>query len=105
MRQIDTFEGARAIVQNFRFRILAIAALSLFALVFSGCGGSTADPSGPGGVDPNATAATVNGKAITMEEVDRAVKQQAQGQEAARFRRSNWQMRASRCSIPSFSRK
>lgn len=80
MRQIDTFEGARAIVQNFRFRILAVAALSLFALVYSGCGGSTGTPSGPGG-DPNATAATVNGKAITMEEVDRAVKQQAQGQE------------------------
>jgi parvulin-like peptidyl-prolyl isomerase len=32
-------------------------------------------------VDPNATAATVNGKAITMEEVDRGVKQQAQGQD------------------------
>lgn len=38
-------------------------------------------PAGPGAVDPNATAATVNGKAITMEEVERAVKQQAQGQE------------------------
>ena len=33
-------------------------------------------------VDPNETAAKVNGKAITMEEVDRAVKQQAQGQES-----------------------
>lgn len=81
MIQIDTFEGARAIVQNFRFRILAVAALSLFALVFSGCGaGTSGTPNGPGG-DPNATAATVNGKAITMEEVDRGVKQQAQGQD------------------------
>lgn len=83
MIQIDTFEGARAIVQNFRIRILAVAALSLFALVFSGCGGGAATPSGPGG-DPNATAATVNGKAITMEEVDRAVKQQTQGQDSSK---------------------
>lgn len=66
-------------MQNFRFRILAVAALSLFALIFSGCGGAGAgNPAGPSGGD---TAATVNGKAITMEEVDRGVKQQAQGQD------------------------
>lgn len=58
----------------------------LFVVLFSvaaiagACGGAA--PTGPGGVDPNATAATVNGKAITMEEVERAVKQQAQGQES-----------------------
>ena len=49
------------------------------AVIAGACGGSA--PAGPNGVDPNATAATVNGKAITMEEVERAVKQQAQGQE------------------------
>lgn len=47
--------------------------------MMAGCSG-TAD--GPGaGADPNETAATVNGKPIKMEEVERAIKQQAQGQE------------------------
>lgn len=82
MIQFDTFEGARAIVQNFRFRFFAVAALSLSAIVFTGCGSSASGPGGSGPVDPNATAATVNGKAITMEEVDRGVKQQTGGQES-----------------------
>ena len=34
-----------------------------------------------GNVDPNETAATVNGKAIKLEEVERVIKQQGQGQE------------------------
>jgi parvulin-like peptidyl-prolyl isomerase len=46
----------------------------------AGCGG-TADGPSTGGADPNETAATVNGKPIKMEEVERAIKQQAQGQE------------------------
>lgn len=58
--------------------LLLVVLLSVAALA-GACGGSA--PAGPNGVDPNATAATVNGKAITMEEVERAVKQQAQGQE------------------------
>jgi parvulin-like peptidyl-prolyl isomerase len=58
--------------------------VSLFLLlamvgVFSAACGEAGPVGGP--VDPNATAATVNGKAITMEEVERAVKQQSQGQE------------------------
>ena len=44
--------------------------------------GVSSGTTGGSGVDPNETAATVNGKAIKMEEVDRAVKQQAQGQES-----------------------
>ncbi|MGD9628273.1 MAG: SurA N-terminal domain-containing protein [Pyrinomonadaceae bacterium] len=59
--------------------LLLVVLLSVAALA-GACGGSA--PAGPNGVDPNATAATVNGKAITMEEVERAVKQQAQGQES-----------------------
>lgn len=58
--------------------LLLVVLLSVAALA-GACGGTA--PAGPNGVDPNATAATVNGKAITMEEVERAVKQQAQGQE------------------------
>src|SRR5205807_605552 len=60
-------------------RVVATLALAAFAALAAACGGG-----GGGsltGVDPNETAAKVNGKAITMEEVDRAVKQQAQGQE------------------------
>jgi len=45
------------------------------------CGGGPA-ANGTGGVDMNETAATVNGKPIKMEEVERAIKQQAQGQES-----------------------
>jgi parvulin-like peptidyl-prolyl isomerase len=58
-----------------------LALFSSFAVFAAACGGPTASgPNGP--ADPNATAATVNGKAIRMEEVERAVKQQAQGQES-----------------------
>ena len=52
-----------------------LAMVSAFAAACGNAGPTT------GPVDLNATAATVNGKAITMEEVERAVKQQAQGQE------------------------
>ena len=53
--------------------------LTVVAALASACG--EAGPVGGPNTDPNATAATVNGKAITMEEVERAVKQQSQGQE------------------------
>lgn len=59
-------------------RVVAGLALAVFATLFAACSGGGG---GLTGVDPNETAAKVNGKAITMEEVDRAVKQQAQGQE------------------------
>jgi parvulin-like peptidyl-prolyl isomerase len=52
------------------------------AVVLAACGGGNSSSGGPGKVDPNETAAKVNGKIITMEEVDRSVKQQAQGQES-----------------------
>lgn len=58
--------------------------VSLFlVLAMVGAFAAACGEAGPvvGPVDPNATAATVNGKAITMEEVERAVKQQSQGQE------------------------
>jgi parvulin-like peptidyl-prolyl isomerase len=83
---IDTvnFRGVKATVRNTNFRFLTIAVLAFVILALTGC------PSGTTGngntisknIDPNETAATVNGKAITMEQVERAVKQQAQGQES-----------------------
>jgi peptidyl-prolyl cis-trans isomerase SurA len=67
-------------VQEFSFRP-ALAAFLLAVVSFAAaCGGP--GTTGPGGVDMNESAATVNGKAIKFEEVERAVKQQAQGQES-----------------------
>ncbi len=78
---MDKLKGVRAIVQIYKKGIVAGAALVFTAVLMAACG-----PTGPansaGGVDPNETAAKVNGKTITMQEVDRAVKQQAQGQES-----------------------
>ncbi|HMS40472.1 MAG TPA: SurA N-terminal domain-containing protein, partial [Pyrinomonadaceae bacterium] len=75
---IDTvnFEGVKAIVRNTKFNLAAIALFAFVALALTGCP-KPVDTGRPG---DNETAATVNGKAITMQEVDRAVKQQAQGQ-------------------------
>jgi parvulin-like peptidyl-prolyl isomerase len=55
--------------------------LAAIALIVGACGSGTSSNS-VSGVDPNETAATVNGKTIKLEEVERAVKQQAQGQES-----------------------
>jgi parvulin-like peptidyl-prolyl isomerase len=67
-------------VQKFNFRIIAAFLLTSFGLLAVGCGG--AGTGSPTGSDPNETAATVNGKAITMEEVERSVKAQAKGEES-----------------------
>ncbi|MEO6051756.1 MAG: SurA N-terminal domain-containing protein [Pyrinomonadaceae bacterium] len=77
---MDMFKGVKAIVQINRKGILSLAVMAFFAAFLTACGGPAANSS-PGSVDPNETAAKVNGKVITMEEVDRGVKQQAQGQE------------------------
>jgi len=79
MNQFDSLRGVYSKVQMSKHALLFVVLFSVAAIA-GACGGAA--PTGPGGVDPNATAATVNGKAITMEEVERAVKQQAQGQES-----------------------
>lgn len=78
MNVIDSLRGVISNVQILKNGFLFIVLLSIASLA-GACGG----PGGPvgGNPDPNETAATVNGKAIKMEEVERAVKQQAQGQE------------------------
>lgn len=58
------------------------AAVALSAAIFAACGQSPTGNSTSGPVDPNETAAKVNGKVITMQEVERAVKQEARGGEA-----------------------
>jgi len=70
------FKGVGAKVHNFNFRFLAAAFLTLNVAFLGACGGGTV----VNGSDE--TAATVNGRPIKMQEVERAVKQQAQGQES-----------------------
>ena len=65
-------------VQRSLRTILSLSIFVASTAILAGCSGAGADAPAGG----NETAATVNGKAITMEEVERAIKQQAQGQEA-----------------------
>lgn len=63
------------------FKFLAIAFLAIVSFVFSAC--NSAQTTGkPDEVKSEDAAATVNGKTIKMEEVERVIKQQGQGQEA-----------------------
>src|SRR5262245_25888696 len=79
MIKIVNFEGVKAIVRKANFTILGAAFLAVAMFILSGC---PEKPPKPGGTpDPNEAAATVNGKAIKLEDVERLLKQQAQGQE------------------------
>lgn len=62
--------------------IISLAFTAVCAAMLAACGGTAANSTTGGAVDSNETAAKVNGKVITMQEVDRAVKQQSQGQES-----------------------
>ena len=62
--------------------IVSILTITLAAAFLAACGNApTTGNSTSTNVDPNETAAKVNGKVIKMEDVDRAVKAQAQGQD------------------------
>ncbi len=81
MIQTVYFEGVKATVRKANFTILSVAVLAVLAL--TGCPGGPGNNNAgtTGGIDPNEAAATVNGKVIKLEEVERLLKQQAQGQE------------------------
>ncbi len=79
MRKV-IYNQAKAIMQSHR-NLFAITFLMIAGLVFTACNPNSGSNSTGGTVEPNETAATVNGKAVTMEEVERALKQQAAGQE------------------------
>ncbi len=65
---------------KFNIKIFTIAFLAFAAFALNACDrAASGDGSAAGSAE---TAATVNGKAIKMEEVERAIKVQAQGQEA-----------------------
>ncbi|MGB7068005.1 MAG: SurA N-terminal domain-containing protein [Pyrinomonadaceae bacterium] len=69
-------------MQKFKSGYISVAVLAALAAILSACGGGVGPSnSSSGGVDPNETAASVNGKVIKMEDVERGVKQQAQGQD------------------------
>lgn len=83
MIKIDSFEGVRATVHNFKYKFLTVSVLALSIAILGACNTPTTTNSNGGTqtVDPNESAATVNGKAIKLEEVERVLKQQSQGQE------------------------
>ncbi|HXH69542.1 MAG TPA: SurA N-terminal domain-containing protein [Pyrinomonadaceae bacterium] len=70
------FQGAKATVHKLNIKIFTIAFLAFAAFALNACNRAA---SGDGSAE---SAASVNGKAIKMEEVERAIKLQAQGQEA-----------------------
>lgn len=75
MIDMVNFQGAKATVRQFSFRFSAIAVLAVATVVFTACGGNV------GGPTPGETAANVNGKPIKMEQVERVIKAQMQGQD------------------------
>jgi hypothetical protein len=83
MIKIVNFEGVSSIVRKANFTILGTAFLAVAVFILSGCPGTPTSGNGATGpVDLNEAAATVNGKVIKLEEVERLIKQQGQGQEA-----------------------
>lgn len=77
------FEGVKATVRNTKFRFFSVAILAAFTLFLTGCPDGPGETGGPdGSVDPNETAATVNGTAIKLQEIEKVIKQQAQGEES-----------------------
>lgn len=76
------YEGAISKVEKTRFNFSAAALLGLVVLILGSCSG-TPTSNTAGATDPNEVAARVNGKDIKMEEVEKGVKAQAQGSEAA----------------------
>ncbi len=81
IRQVKD-RGVKAIVHNSNFKILSIAFLAVAAFALNACTGTPSGNTTVGGpVDANETAATVNGKVIKLQEVERVIKQQGQGQE------------------------
>lgn len=81
MIETVNFEGVIATVRKANFIIMS--AVLLAALALTGCQNGGGNSNGTtGSIDPNEAAATVNGKVIKLEEVERILKQQAQGQES-----------------------
>ena len=72
IRQVKN-EGVKAIVHNSNFKIFSITFLAIAAFALNACTGNAPGNStiGGGNVDVNETAATVNGKVIKLQEIER----------------------------------
>jgi parvulin-like peptidyl-prolyl isomerase len=81
MIDIVNFRGVKATVRNTNYRFLAIAVIAFAILALAGCPTNNPGNGSSINVDPNETAATVNSKAIKLEEVEKSIKAQGQGQE------------------------
>lgn len=83
MKVNDKSEGVESNVSSNKFRSLAMSASAFLILFLASCNGDPAagPTGGPATVDPNEVAARVNGKEIKLEEVEKGVKAQAQGDE------------------------
>ena len=82
MANKSEFKASDPIVRSFNFRFPLVITVAFIAALIAACGGGQNGANSSGSADPNETAATVKGKTIKMEDVERAVKQQAQGQES-----------------------
>lgn len=84
MIQTVNFQGVKAIVRNTNFKFLIVALIATFSIFLTACPKDATTPNGTkttdGKVDPNETAATVNGTAIKLQEIEKVIKQQSQGQ-------------------------
>lgn len=69
-------------MQTYKTRSILLGVTVIAAFVLGACSGGPGTGPGTGGADPNEVAARVNGKDIKMEEVEKAIKAQAQGTEA-----------------------
>lgn len=83
MMNLETFKGVDAKVQNFKSRTILIATALIGAVVLAACSSAPTTDPGSSDADPNAVAARINGKVIKMEEVEKAIKAQTQGQEVS----------------------
>lgn len=82
MMKIVNVRGVKAIVQNTNFRFITYVLLAVAAITFAGCSTYDSTATADGSLASNETAAVVNGEEIKLEEVERAIKQQSNGQES-----------------------
>jgi len=79
MTTIENLRGVNSIVHTLKTKSILMGVIAFAAFVVGACSGGPG-PAANGG-DPNEVAARVNGKDIKMEEVEKAMKAQAQGAE------------------------
>lgn len=79
----DTFKGVDAKVQIIKSRTILIAVTAFAVAVWGACSSAPTTDPGSSNADPNAIAARVNSKVIKMEDVEKAMKAQTQGQDVS----------------------